>query len=61
MLLPGGGALIDLWLLVNLDPAALTLVLGRLVLGIAYRTKLFRLPPPETHDTPEPEPVTTAP
>ncbi|MGW0894976.1 APC family permease [Saccharopolyspora sp. NPDC002578] len=62
VLLPGIGALIDLWLLVNLDPAALTLGLSWLVLGtayLAYRTDLFRRPPPETHDIPTPEPATS--
>ena len=62
-LVPGIGALIDLWLLVSLDPAALILGGSWLVLGIAYlayRTRLFRRPPPEMNLDEQPEPATTA-
>lgn len=50
VLVPTVGALIDLWLLINLDAAAL--VLGVIWLGcgvayLAYLTRLFRVPPPE--------------
>ena len=61
LLLPAVGALIDLWLLVNLDPAALLLGGCWLVLGVgylAYRTRLFRDPPPEMQpEDPSPAPA----
>ncbi len=50
VIIPGIGALIDLWLLINLEPAALLLGVIWLTAGIAvlaHSTRLFRRPPPE--------------
>ncbi|MFD1049641.1 hypothetical protein ACFQ1S_31000 [Kibdelosporangium lantanae] len=50
LVFPVIGAAVDIWLLVNLDGAALTLGLIWLGLGIlylAYLTRLFRVAPPE--------------
>ncbi|MEC3973854.1 APC family permease [Amycolatopsis sp. H20-H5] len=47
---PAIGALVDLWLLVNLDGIALIFGLSWLALGVLYLcvlTRLFRRPPPE--------------
>lgn len=49
VVIPAVGALIDLWLLINLEPAALTLGAIWLAAGVvylAYLTRLFRRPPP---------------
>lgn len=58
VVIPGIGALVDLWLLVNLDPAALVLGSVWLAVGIAvlaYSTGLFRHPPPGIDDADAPE------
>ncbi|GAA2341590.1 APC family permease [Saccharopolyspora halophila] len=50
VLVPAIGAVIDLWLLINLDSSALVLGVIWLSCGIAYLaylTRLFRVPPPE--------------
>ncbi|GAA2788267.1 APC family permease [Saccharopolyspora taberi] len=62
VLIPAAGTLIDLWLLINLDPAALTLGAIWLAAGIAYlayRTSLFRKPPPELSTTDDNEQTRT--
>ena len=49
------GAVVDLYLLYNLDGRALTLGLIWLGLGVvylAYLTRMFRVPPPEMAFTP---------
>ncbi|MDA8434665.1 MAG: APC family permease [Actinomycetales bacterium] len=51
---PALGALVDLWLLTQLDRNAITLGLGWLALGVIYLgvlTKGFRTPPPEMEFT----------
>jgi putrescine importer len=53
LVVPAIGAIVDLWLLVNLDATAKWLGLGWLLLGIlylAYLTRGFRRPPPEIDD-----------
>jgi hypothetical protein len=50
LVVPGIGALADVWLLLSLDTNAKELGAIWLVLGIAYLaylTKFFRVPPPE--------------
>jgi putrescine importer len=53
LVVPAIGAIVDLWLLVNLDATAKWLGLGWLLLGILYLiylTRGFRRPPPEIDD-----------
>ncbi|MFD0474098.1 hypothetical protein ACFQ0B_42030 [Nonomuraea thailandensis] len=50
MLAPAIGAVIDLYLLTQLDAHAITLGLVWLAVGViylAYLTRMFRVPPPE--------------
>jgi amino acid transporter len=62
IVLPVAGAAIDVWLLTNLDPKAITLGLSWLVIGVLYLTFMtrgFRRPPPEM-DFEEDEPTEVA-
>jgi putrescine importer len=56
VVVPAIGAAIDVWLLTNLDGAAITLGLIWLGLGVVYLavlTRGFRVPPPEMQFTEE--------
>jgi hypothetical protein len=50
VVVPVVGAVVNLWLLRNLDANAVHLGLGWLAIGVVYRavlTRGFRIPPPE--------------